>query len=653
MTNICLPTRRQMSKLFYKSLLFLLVIGTFFSATAQENKGKLVRKDVAKLTAKVIANADSERQKVVAIHKWITHNIAYDFKKFSGRNYDRTGTKSILRKRKAICLGYTDLFNEMCAYADLVSTMVPGYVKTLEKDACDTFYLDEHAWNAVRVDGDWYLIDNTWDAGYVEWYKPDFLTKMAKPFKKWDRQTYKYDPKFVFKPHDTYFLKSGAYFSSDHLASIPMWQLRNEPISIEEFRIDSTFYYLKTKADTKPEEVNDADLLKYVGMNDYEKVMYQGPLSYDFNRFNTYTYAGSYFYKAQKRYLEAKEDESNNAREYQTAVEDAQIAKKAAEENLGLLAQEFASNVRNNAAKAEIQEEYNDRYEDVIKRDARRYTSASRKLEGLDKKNKRNLEMKEERTDRVLEEKSFRDAEFKHRFDDIQDSIDLDSITDKLVADFRLSHDTLEDLFIDWDSQKDIFLIQIINEIDYVKEVGGHFSTLIAYRRVGFDDYDYPIQTLKAEFNPTSGSLYMDSVTVIDSIKSYHSASISRMKAFHKEYAAVNKSFKQLKKMSSERSDLDSRWVEVTNEYIELINRAGEWYEDFDDDLDITARRYKKLSSYGETVLKLIAKEMEYESPKDEIKTNYKGLVKANKHLLKIIGKTERGCQKEITKLEN
>jgi hypothetical protein len=44
---------------------------------------------------------------------------------------------------------------------------------------------------------------------------------------------------------------------------------------------------------------------------------------------------------------------------------------------------------------------------------------------------------------------------------------------------------------------------------------------------------------------------------------------------------------------------------------------------------------------------------MEYESPKDEIKTNYKGLVKANKHLLKIIGKTERGCQKEITKLQN
>jgi len=642
-----------MIKLLAKYTLFLLLTCASFCTLAQENKGKFVRKDVAKLTAKITANAVTEREKVTAIHKWITHNIAYDFKKFSGRNYDRTGTKSILKKRKAICLGYADLFNEMCAYVDIVSTMVPGYVKTLEMDACDTFYLDEHAWNAVRVDGDWYLIDNTWDAGYVEWYKPDFLTKVSSAFKRWNRQVYKYDPKFVFAPHETYFLKSGEYFSTDHLASIPMWQIRNNPISIEDFRTDSTFYYLKYKEDTEPEKVEEAELLKYVRMNDFEKVMYQGPLIYQFNTFNKYAYAGSYFYKAQKRYLEAKEDESKNIRQYQTALEDALTARRAAEENLELLAQEFRSKVRNSAAKSVIQEEYNDRYEEVIKRDARRYASASRKLEALDKKNKRNLEMKEERTDRILEEKNFRGLEFRHKYDDVQDSIDLDSITEELIANFRLSHDTLEGLFIDWDSQKDIFLIQIINEIDYVKEVGDHFSALIEFRRRGFDDYDYPIQTLKAAFNPKSGFLYIDSTTVIDSIKNYHSASIDRVKAFHKEYVAVNKSFKKLKKMSSDQSDLDGRWVDVTNEYIELINRAGKWYVDFDKDLNVTASRYKKLSGYSEAVLELIEKELEYESPKDEIKTNYKGLVKANKHLLKIIGKTERGCQKEIIKLEN
>jgi histidine triad (HIT) family protein len=35
-------------------------------------------------------------------------------KKVAKNNFERTSIKTILRKRKAICLGYTDLFNELC-----------------------------------------------------------------------------------------------------------------------------------------------------------------------------------------------------------------------------------------------------------------------------------------------------------------------------------------------------------------------------------------------------------------------------------------------------------------------------------------------------------------------------------------------------------
>ena len=161
------------------------------------------------------------------------------------RDYTVIPTSRILRKRRAICTGYSDLFNEMCSYANIQSAGVAGYVKTEDVDIVDSFYLDEHIWNAVKIDSLWFLVDNTWDAGYIKWYKLTTMSSLLYKGFNIPHIKYKYKPRFKFAPHETYFMKSGYFFSTNHLPSIPMWQLTDTFISIEDFQSDSTHYFLR------------------------------------------------------------------------------------------------------------------------------------------------------------------------------------------------------------------------------------------------------------------------------------------------------------------------------------------------------------------------------------------------------------------------
>ena len=69
-----------------------------------------------------------------------------------------------------------------------------------------------HAWNAARINGQWYLIDATWDSGSVD---------RASGFKK----GYKTD--YLFPPSEV--------MGISHFPQDEAWQLRPQPISRGEF----------------------------------------------------------------------------------------------------------------------------------------------------------------------------------------------------------------------------------------------------------------------------------------------------------------------------------------------------------------------------------------------------------------------------------
>ena len=109
----------------------------------------------------------------------------------------------ILLKRKAICVGYCQLFFKLCDAANVRSVIVDGYTKGKLFDLGNHFYLPDHCWNAAYINNEWKLFDACWDAGYVYPLKRRFLNKIYTWVIPHYPKLYKVKPHFVFNPVHT------------------------------------------------------------------------------------------------------------------------------------------------------------------------------------------------------------------------------------------------------------------------------------------------------------------------------------------------------------------------------------------------------------------------------------------------------------------
>jgi hypothetical protein len=211
---------------------------------------------VETLSAALTSGLESDSEKVRAIHTWITHNIRYDVKKFIRFDYEHVPVKRILRKRKAVCVGYSDLFNELCRYAGIKSVTVPGYTKNINVDIIDTFYMDDHTWNAVEINGVWMPVDATWDAGYIKYDKSTLWGLFLRLVTNGKTDQVHFKPHFKKSPSEDYFL-TNTFFAINHLALNPLWQLSSPATGISHFRDDSSYYFKRYNRETIPGVVND------------------------------------------------------------------------------------------------------------------------------------------------------------------------------------------------------------------------------------------------------------------------------------------------------------------------------------------------------------------------------------------------------------
>ena len=105
-------------------------------------------------------------EKIKLIHDWIAHTISYDTQAFFSGRIGDTSPEAVLKTRRSVCDGYSRLFERMCALAGIETAFIIGVSKGYGYETSGT--LGAHAWNAVHLNGKWYLFDTTWDAGYVE-----------------------------------------------------------------------------------------------------------------------------------------------------------------------------------------------------------------------------------------------------------------------------------------------------------------------------------------------------------------------------------------------------------------------------------------------------------------------------------------------------
>lgn len=102
----------------------------------------------------------SEYEKELAIHDYLIRTVEYDsesIKAKDGRHKEIYNVLGVLLRRKAVCMGISCAFKLICDFLRIKCFAVRG--KTVWAKETDP----GHAWNMVKLDGETYHVDVTWD----------------------------------------------------------------------------------------------------------------------------------------------------------------------------------------------------------------------------------------------------------------------------------------------------------------------------------------------------------------------------------------------------------------------------------------------------------------------------------------------------------
>lgn len=281
---------------------------------------KKIQKSISELSVFLTKNESSEFDKVERIYEWITKNIEYDYDKLtSSKTFVGTNPESILKSKKGISSDYAELMNAMLEEIGIKSETIPGYTHDIHWQAGDTLFEEGHTWIAIQIDEEWFLADPTWDAGYIgrlpiKPFKPKvYKDKELKPekaekiIKKREEKEAKrkeaYDKKpqytdkhgFVSDPGKDFFLIHSDSFLLSHLPTNPIWQLRNNPISIEDFSNEDSVIIQIIESKGHDSLDNQMDLISYQELDYLQKLLVLGEAGNTFNPKNPSVKAMYYF----------------------------------------------------------------------------------------------------------------------------------------------------------------------------------------------------------------------------------------------------------------------------------------------------------------------------------------------------------------------
>lgn len=180
-----------MNKLF--SFLFLMSV-TFSFARDFDKVDEIVRAYPSKVSnletigtlIKKDFNDDSEKAR--AVYFWIAINFEFDVQAsialgnssaiaFTYKNEQERIAKeskfkaqvisNSLASGKAICHGYSMIYEKLSTLSGLESKIILGNLKSDPTQIGRLNFVTDHAWNVVKIDKEWKFVDTTLGAGYI------------------------------------------------------------------------------------------------------------------------------------------------------------------------------------------------------------------------------------------------------------------------------------------------------------------------------------------------------------------------------------------------------------------------------------------------------------------------------------------------------
>ena len=192
--------------------------------------------DLKVLSDKLTRPLSTDVEKFRAIFKWVCLNVESDYalfvenknmrRKLRGEKLTAWEKKFSVRvfnimtaQHRTICTGYAYLVKELAFHAELNCRIVDGYSRHARTNIGGSGVVN-HSWNAVELQGKWYLCDPTWSSGTIEG----------------ERQT------FVKKFENAYFLSEPRLFARNHYPLDSQWIRTKVKPSLQAF-LDAPLVY--------------------------------------------------------------------------------------------------------------------------------------------------------------------------------------------------------------------------------------------------------------------------------------------------------------------------------------------------------------------------------------------------------------------------
>lgn len=299
-------------------VLLLMITGNFcFSQTdhikslVEETNG--LDLDIWELVDYAKTNLNSDEELSRFFYYWIGGNIRYDHELLAqveqGTVTNETFFESqdyyqVYQNRKAVCAGYAGLYEWFMFELDIEVAVISGHIRDernhyLELEADAAF---RHAWNAVKLNGNWILLDSTWGTSGEQ------------------------------EVSDYYFDIKPEWSIITHYPEEPKWQLLQNPLTLEEFnrskfikpywfqigfsdipvlKEDDTYYYLvyKSNPDKKwsVQLLLSTDNYNYDFINQTKEIVQDG---FTYVRFEKTGIPRNAYYKMDLIYMDVENENS-------------------------------------------------------------------------------------------------------------------------------------------------------------------------------------------------------------------------------------------------------------------------------------------------------------------------------------------------------